>query len=354
MASVCPVPQPFVACAPRWHRCAVVRNWPARHNVLTESPVDDAVGVRRLRQAWCVTPDRLPTVFTRSEALAAGVSAGELRGPRFRKVFHNVHARAEVAHETRVRALAALAIGPDAALVARQTAAELMGGVVPPDARVHLALPHGRLRARGIRAVRRRVTSAARIAGVRVTTAEDTFVDLTAELSLVDLVVLGDSLVSRGRATPESLMAASSSAVGPLGELARRAAGLVRGGVDSPMESRLRMLLVLAGLPEPVVNHIEFREDGRWVRRYDLSFPSHRLAIEYDGRQHAESQRQWERDVERREELDNDGWRIVVVLAKGIYREPGRTLDRVVAAMRAAGVPGSMRSDEWRLYFPGR
>jgi hypothetical protein len=296
----------------------------------------------------------LPSVFTRSQALAAGISAGELRGPRYRKVFHNVHARSDVAHETRVRALAALQIGPDSALVARQTAAELMGAVVPPDVRVHLALPTGRLRARGIRALRRRVAYSARIAGVRVTTAEDTFVDLAEELSLVDLVVLGDSLVCRGRATPDSLMAASSQCSGRVGEVARRAAALVRTGVDSPMETRLRMLVVLAGLPEPVVNHIEYDEQGRWVRRYDLSFPEHRLAIEYDGRQHAESQRQWERDVERREELDRDGWRIVVVLAKGIYREPGRTLDRVVAAMRAAGVPGSVTSDEWRLHFAGR
>jgi hypothetical protein len=30
---------------------------------------------------------------------------------------------------------------------------------------------------------------------------------------------------------------------------------IARNGVDSPMESRLCMLLVLAGLPEPFVNH---------------------------------------------------------------------------------------------------
>ena len=125
------------------------------------------------------------------------------------------------------------------------------------------------------------------------------------------------------------------------GALARRAAGLVRAGVDSPMESRLRMLLVLAGLPEPVVNHIEYDESGRWLRRYDLSYPDQRLAIEYDGRQHADSTRQWERDVERREELDQDDWRIVVVLAKGIYREPDRTLERVVDAMASRGIPGA-------------
>ena len=89
------------------------------------------------------------------------------------------------------------------------------------------------------------------------------------------------------------------------------------------------------------------------MRRYDLSYPEHRLAIEYDGRQHSESQRQWERDVERREELDRDGWRIVVVLSKGIYREPGRTLERVVGAMVSCGLRAGVTSDEWRLHFRG-
>ena len=127
----------------------------------------------------------------------------------------------------------------------------------------------------------------------------------------------------------------------------------MRAGVDSPMESRLRLLLVLAGLPEPVVNHIEYREDGSWERRFDLAYPEHRLAVEYDGRQHAESQQQWERDVDRREGLDPDGWRLVVVLAKGIYREPERTLERVTAALREVGVRATVASDEWRLHFPG-
>jgi hypothetical protein len=187
-----------------------------------------------------------------------------------------------------------------------------------------------------------------------VTTAEDTFVDLARELGLVDLVVLGDSLVRRGRTTPEALAAAAAGMRGRHAAFARRAAGLVRAGVDSPMESRLRMLLVLAGLPEPVVNHIEYDEWGRWVRRYDLSWPALRLAVEYDGRQHAQSQRQWERDVERREELDTEGWRIVVVLAKGVHREPERTLDRVVGALRARGERARVTSDEWRLHFTYR
>lgn len=157
------------------------------------------------------------------------------------------------------------------------------------------------MRRPGVDARRGTPQAEARLGALPLTTAEDTFVDLAAELHLVDLVVLGDSLVKAGRTTPAALVAAAAAVTGRRSAGARRAAGLVRSGVDSPMESRLRMLVVLAGLPEPVVNHIEYDDLGRWVRPFDLSYPKARLAIEYDGRQHAQSQVQWERDVDRRE-----------------------------------------------------
>ncbi len=282
-----------------------------------------------------------------------GITPGALRGPRYRRLFSRVHVRAEVVLDTRLRALAALVIAPTGALVARHTAAVLMGGVVPHTPDLHLALPHGRIRVPGIDGRRAVHARHARIGEVRLTTAEDTFVDLAGELTLVDLVVLGDSLVKAGRTTCADLQSAADGVRGCRGRLARRAASLVRSGVDSPMESRLRLLLVLAGLPEPVVNHVEYTEEGRWRRRFDLSFPEHRLAIEYDGRQHAESRKQWERDVERREGLDQDGWRLVVVLSKGIHGHPEQTLTRVVSAMQECGLRAQVTSDEWRLHFPG-
>ena len=93
---------------------------------------------------------------------------------------------------------------------------------------------------------------------------------------------------------------------------ARYAVRYVRENVDSPMESRLRMLLVLAGLPEPTINLILRNADGSWRRRFDMCFPDLKLIIEYDGRQHAGNTRQWQGDLRRREERDALGWRIVV------------------------------------------
>jgi hypothetical protein len=297
----------------------------------------------------------LPVVFTRTQANAAGLSDRVLQGPRVQRVFRGVYAEAGLDLDLRLRARAALLIAPTGAVVARQTAAVLLGGVVPADTRVHLRLPAGRIRVPGIiDRTRSGEWPTARIGGLPVTTAEDTFLDLAGELGLVDLVVLGDALGRRRRTTVTKLVAAAAQASGRHVALARRAAGLVRAGVDSPMESRLRMLLVLAGLPEPVVNHTEHDDRGWWVRRFDLSYPAARVAVEYDGRQHAESDRQWQRDVERREELDNDGWRIVVVLAKGIYGEPERTLARVETALRARGMAVRVTSQEWRTHFPSQ
>jgi hypothetical protein len=126
--------------------------------------------------------------------------------------------------------------------------------------------------------------------------------------------------------------------------------------MDSPQESRLRLLLVLAGLPEPTVNLIIRGRDGSWRRRYDLAYQHVRLIIEYDGRQHVEDSRQWLTDIFRREELDQMRWRLVIVTSEGIYRDPLRTLGRVRDAVLECGATGIRRTfrPQWKLHLPVR
>jgi hypothetical protein len=173
--------------------------------------------------------------------------------------------------------------------------------------------------------------------GVRVTSPADTFVQMAPELNLVDLVVLGDTLIKSKAVTAEQLISRAGAASGRYAARLVRAASLVRTGVDSPMEARLRMLLVLAGLPEPVLNYIVRDERGTWLRRFDLAFPTVRVAIEYDGRHHVEREEQWHRDLHRREALESDEWRLVTVVSTGIYAEPARTLQRVTGALGTGG-----------------
>ena len=49
--------------------------------------------------------------------------------------------------------------------------------------------------------------------------------------------------------------------------------------------------------------------------------------VEYDGRRHADSPEQWERDIYRREDLDRMDYRLLIVNSRGIYNEPHRTLE---------------------------
>jgi hypothetical protein len=114
------------------------------------------------------------------------------------------------------------------------------------------------------------------------------------------------------------------------------------------------MLMVLAGLPEPVVNHKIHWPDGRVRFRFDLGYPDFQLVVEYDGRQHAESDSQWDWDIDRREWMDTNGWRVVIVRSKDVYRTPARTLSRIRSAMRDVGMPVPRLSEEWRCHFPGQ
>ena len=152
---------------------------------------------------------------------------------------------------------------------------------MPASPDIQLVIPPGsRLRVSGVDARVRRQRDAVQHHGLPMTSPTQTFLDLAGDLDLVDLVVLGDSLVRAGVATPDDLVAAAAGYRGRHARLARRAAAYVRQGVDSPMESRLRMLLVLAGLPEPVVNHaLRDETTGRVRYRLDLSYPQWRIAV---------------------------------------------------------------------------
>ncbi|WP_203338218.1 DUF559 domain-containing protein [Nocardioides limicola] len=295
--------------------------------------------------------------FSRSEAVATGISAEVLRGPRFRRIFRGIYVDASVPITPMLRAEAALAPFPDSAHLSHASAARLYDVPVPtlPEEHVTVCSPGDRRRRDGIKVHVAQPDQVRVVGGLRVSTCGDMFIELAELLPLVDLVVVGDTLVRRGWLTPAELVqhCAVSRRLGT--RAARRAASYVRPRVDSPMETRLRMLIVLAGLPEPEVNVTIRNVVGEPIRRYDLSYRRSRTIVEYDGRHHIEREQQWESDLDRREAIDDDKWRILVVIAKGIYAEPERTLQRIHRVLRARGEPGvpAQLSDDWRPHFPG-
>ncbi len=76
--------------------------------------------------------------------------------------------------------------------------------------------------------------------------------------------------------------------------------------------------------------------------------------MEYDGRHHIEREQQWVADLGRREELEDEEWRIVTLVSKDIYQTPEETVERQARIFRKRGIPVGGRSQQWRRYFPGR
>ena len=298
--------------------------------------------------------------FSRADARAAGVSLRDLLSSAYQRVFFDTYICSSVALTTEIRVKAAIKrIGTDAAYASHHTAASLWGIPVPADGSIHLTVDRNdrRTRSRGI-LTHRTIAPADPTQtrnGVRLSSPDQVFCELAgAGVGLVDLVVAGDAMLKNKRASIESLTKAVDRMTGSGVRLARRALGYIRPGVDSPMESRLRMLLVLAGFPEPQVRIILRQFDGEWGRRFDLCYLALKLIVEYDGEQHGELEHR-ESDQDRREELERQGYRIVTVTSLGIYRDPAKTLRRVADAMRAVGGrPPARWNPEWRQHFPGR
>jgi hypothetical protein len=289
--------------------------------------------------------------------LRAGISIAELTSRRFQRVFHGVYLPAGVLLTPVERARAALWVSPSGSYASHHTAASIWKGTPPDDARTHVSVPGSlsRSQRRGIAAHRALDTpDLRRHRGIAVSSPAQCFCELATDgADLVALVTTGDSLVAAGAARPDQLIAAAGEWTRKRAAVAQRAARLVRSGVDSPKESRLRMLVVLAGLPEPQVNVVLRYPNGDWRRRFDLCYRDLKLGIEYDGRQHLTDAQQWARDIERREELEREGWRIVVVQAEQLYTDPARVLDRIVQARLDRGAPRSTCRIRmtWTNYF---
>jgi very-short-patch-repair endonuclease len=147
-------------------------------------------------------------------------------------------------------------------------------------------------------------------------------------------VVLGDAILGRGQSSLDALARIAAGARHRRGvRLLRLALPLLEPRTDSPMETRLRLLLVRAGLPRPEANR-DVVVDGEWIARPDLSYPGVRIAIEYDG-DHHRSRRQWRSDRARRQLLEDAGWVVLEFTADDVLRRPEATVERVRRALCA-------------------
>ncbi|GAC1692289.1 MAG: hypothetical protein PVS2B1_15430 [Candidatus Dormibacteraceae bacterium] len=108
-------------------------------------------------------------------------------------------------------------------------------------------------------------------------------------------------------------------------ELVRRD-DLTEPRAESPMETRLRMILVLAKLPRPEVQGSIHDDEGRPLARPDLLYRVQRLAIEYDGDNHRDRLAD---DNRRQNDLVAAGFRLLRFTASDVYKTPDIVAMRV-------------------------
>jgi len=211
------------------------------------------------------------------------------------------------------------------------------------DQRTHISAPPNASHARGEGVVGHRDDGAAiEVDGLRVSAPEHLFLELARDLRLDDLVAVGDHLIHiprlrAGRRPWTTIDRLREAAIGPHRRvrLARHALELVRPGVESPQETRLRLLLGRAGLPEARCGYELVGSDGRRIGWFDLAWPEQRVLGEYDGDQHRTSTAQYDKDIRRFDLAADDDWRVIRVRASGL-RTAGRA-ETVARFVRALG-----------------
>ena len=166
----------------------------------------------------------------------------------------------------------------------------------------------------------------------RATSARRTIAEVCARLELIEGVSIADAAVHAGLLKISELESWAAVHSGYRGiQKLRRVIGFVDPAAESPMESRLRMVLILGGLPRPK-SQVTIRDRwGRALGRPDLYYEDVRLGIEYDGGTHRDSITD---DNRRQNLLLNVGVRLLRFTAADVFHNP-ETVVRQVRTMLA-------------------
>lgn len=310
--------------------------------------------------------------FSVGDGLRAGLTHGQLNSAEFTSPHRGV----------RMRGVATTPLEIARAFVPRLNEASVLGGVtaarvwglpVPRrfdgDSTVQILVPSGRNRpvGRGIlsRSIHDQLWDARNLFGVPVASPALTWATAAKHLELSELVVLGDALVAtstnyeglvRPEPPPEGArtapplatldeMADIAQAWGkrPGGAALRIAVTRIRCGVESPMETWTRHIIVAAGLPEPEVG-VEVWNGTEFVGRVDLAYRAQKIAIEYEGDRHRTDKRQWRKDIGRINRLQEIDWFAIRASTAQLWPTPTRFVEQVRAALRRAEGGGGLGS----------
>lgn len=253
-------------------------------------------------------PDRLRSgPFTLAQARDSGVSRRSLQGRAYRRLSYGIYVAAGVELDREVWIAAATLGLPAGSAVSGLWAAWVWGvDLLPPTERdVEITVPRSsRVDSRPGVVVRRALlpmTEIVFVDGVQVTDELRTAFDLARHGRRDDAVVALDAMRYARLISRTGLQRYIAAHRGWRG--VRSAADHLALSVDraeSPMETRLRLVLLDGGLPPPVVNESVCDARGRFIARPDLRIG--RVIVEFDGAVHRTAQRHRE-DLRRQNAL---------------------------------------------------
>ena len=281
--------------------------------------------------------DRTP--FTRQQPLAAGVTDDQLQGSSWRQVFRGVWVAADVPDSRELRLSAARLLLPRYGVLCGLTAAWVHGIDVRrlDDLDVHVGFAKGkRVRRRpGLKVCQETLdaTDIVEIEGARVTSPVRTAFDCLRLLHGAERLVVADALTHAGLVTVSEIGSyfAARRRLRNL-RIGERLVEHIEPKSESPMETRLRVILTDGGLPRPHAQWNVYHPAGGHVGRLDLAYVEAEVGVEYDGADHWQRRRA---DDRRRAALRALGWEILVFSADDVYATPQHIVASVHLALRA-------------------
>jgi hypothetical protein len=281
----------------------------------------------------------LGTSYTWTTAVDVGLTRAALRGDGVR-VTRGAYVSRAVPLTVGNACRAASQVLPARAVFSHLTAAALLGAPVPHTWPLEISVPPGvpRPQRRQIRAHVRELdpTDVVLVRGVRVTSGPQTLLDLAARLPPDELVAVGDALFRAGHLDAARLTARLERAAGTRGVvLARRVAPMLTPLAASRPESLFRFWLLDSELPDPEPQVPVLDRWAREVAHADLGYPRWKVALEYEGRHHADRE-QFGRDLERYSLMAAGGWLLLRFGAPHLTRRRA-VVDRVAGAIRSRG-----------------
>ncbi len=171
--------------------------------------------------------------------------------------------------------------------------------------------------------------------GIRTTSPLRTAFDLGRELEFVEAVIAVDAMLAKASIAIGDLEAYAGTRTrwpGLRGLRAVIAAAEPR--TESPMETRLRLVIVAGGLPRPVAQFRVLDATGRFAGRVDLAYPDRKLAIEYDGDQHRDPAA-FRSDMRRLNRLRLAGWTVLRFASTDVFNYPDRIIADITSVLRS-------------------